>query len=460
MITAIDILGNKISINNVQPGKNYYCPICQQKLILKLKGEQRRPHFAHAFFGNTNYSPCPDMWHHDDKSDWHNEWQLLFPLENYEVVVNNNGIKHRADVLINNTVIEFQHSSISLKEFDERNTFYNNAGYQVIWVFDLRKEYKEEHIFKEIWDHKHFNWSYVKKPFSEITANTVNAYVFFQFEDATELSKPILESVSYAKRGFHEFKTDSSNILSTEQFLSMVATGLDTERFRKPVIVESIIDEECPLKKQTVEHKPAVAINEFRERTPCGNGNKSKQTYPPKPKRPPAPNSKSIWELWDHDFKYIIVINTTNGDEILISGDDGEIETDWNGRILGKFSNLGRDNRYHYSEKYRINDADLPIWKLKRSEETDAAKLIKNIKPIPGANSLTNIIQSSNNKNIIVHCLLNNKYYAVELLRDRFSRERRFNSSEIDFDTGEIKPGTQNDFLNPRKDFKIWEETK
>ena len=50
--------------------------------------------------------------------------------------------KHRADVLINGYVIEFQHSPISRDEIKERNEFYTNCGYKVIWVFDANDKIK------------------------------------------------------------------------------------------------------------------------------------------------------------------------------------------------------------------------------------------------------------------------------------------------------------------------------
>ena len=65
-----------------------------------------------------------------NKSKWHIDWQNKFDLR--EVIVGN----RRADVLVNNTVIEFQRSHISKKEVDERNNDYSNYNKNVIWVID------------------------------------------------------------------------------------------------------------------------------------------------------------------------------------------------------------------------------------------------------------------------------------------------------------------------------------
>ena len=158
MLTAVDISGNKHFIDDVNKDEQYYCPICQQRLMQRRKGEKRRPHFAHYGLRDIQYVPCTDKWKYD-KTEWHYNWQLQFPLDNYEYVVDINGKKHIADVLINNTVIEFQHSGITLDEFTERNEFYNAAGYEVIWVFDLQKEFKDGHIHKEIRNGDEYRWS-------------------------------------------------------------------------------------------------------------------------------------------------------------------------------------------------------------------------------------------------------------------------------------------------------------
>lgn len=49
--TAIDDGGNLVHINDAEKGKDYYCPSCKGKFILKRSGNtgkgSKRPHFAH-----------------------------------------------------------------------------------------------------------------------------------------------------------------------------------------------------------------------------------------------------------------------------------------------------------------------------------------------------------------------------------------------------------------------------
>lgn len=130
MFIANDKNGERISIENAIKTNEYVCPICGEPLIIKAENSRAvTKHFAHK-----KGTQC-DGWSHD-KSEWHRAWQEKFPKQCREVVLENNGIKHRADVLINNTVIEFQHSSISHEEILERNNFYRSLGYNVVWVFD------------------------------------------------------------------------------------------------------------------------------------------------------------------------------------------------------------------------------------------------------------------------------------------------------------------------------------
>ena len=129
MLIAHDEKGNRVSIDRVRKEEKYFCPICSLGLTVKNNGKIRKPHFAHKIGSDCDWG---------DMSEWHISWQEKFPEENQEVIIENNGIKHRADVLIPsaNTVIEFQHSPISAEEFNARNQFYTDCGYKLVWVFD------------------------------------------------------------------------------------------------------------------------------------------------------------------------------------------------------------------------------------------------------------------------------------------------------------------------------------
>lgn len=136
MFVAEDENGNRIYATlDTDRDKGYYCPVCRSGVRLRsYKVEnQNAPHFAHV-----SLQECADDYT-NDMSEWHRNWQELFPKGNREVVIEHpeTGEKHRADVLCYGTVIEFQHSPISETEFWRRNQFYTSVGYRVVWVFDV-----------------------------------------------------------------------------------------------------------------------------------------------------------------------------------------------------------------------------------------------------------------------------------------------------------------------------------
>ncbi len=139
MLYANDKSGNRVCIDDVIDRKDvFYCPTCGGKLVQK-RGLVKAHHFAH----HPSVS-CTDKWHYD-MSEWHRRWQSFFPREALEIVKEYGGQKHRADVLLEKekTVYEFQHSPISSEEFSERNAFYSQLGYKVIWVFDVTDDYEK-----------------------------------------------------------------------------------------------------------------------------------------------------------------------------------------------------------------------------------------------------------------------------------------------------------------------------
>ena len=127
--------GQRTYIGEAEEAACYSCPYCGAPMIQR-RGQINIPHFAHM----KGYL-CTDNWRYEEMSEWHRAWQSNYPLENQEIAVSNEFGRHRADVLINDTVVEFQHSPLSAEEFRERNEFYAACGYRVIWLFDAREAY-------------------------------------------------------------------------------------------------------------------------------------------------------------------------------------------------------------------------------------------------------------------------------------------------------------------------------
>lgn len=241
-----------------KPLEEYYCPICGSELVLR-NGGIVVPHFAHK-----SLKDCDDFTH--DMSEWHKEWQDIFPKENQEVVISLDideftyhsdsmnyefsdyksyyeeheeferlcltdkkdlkilHIQHRADVCIGKYVIEFQHSPISKKEFNKRNWFYTKAGYKLIWIFDFREEYELDKMYVyDGWDKGYDNgskwgWDNPKKIFRNYVPQIdKNIIVLFQYEtpeqilseDDTDEDICYLEKIVWAiedEDGYSNFK--------------------------------------------------------------------------------------------------------------------------------------------------------------------------------------------------------------------------------------------------------------
>lgn len=220
MLFASDYNDNRVHIDDTHSNQEYYCAYCGAPLITK-KGGLRQHHFAHK----QNHR-CSDTWAHKgsssggyDLSAWHNEWQSLFPKENQEVKLVLGNTKHRADVLIDRTVIEFQHSIMPATAFDDRNNFYFNLGYKVIWLFDLSSLYAGGQIScEEEDDGLIFCWKNPKKAFNCYDIQSGCIDLFFQLCDDKDAC--IVRVTEVSQFGFEQFRT--TKIISKNDFLAYV----------------------------------------------------------------------------------------------------------------------------------------------------------------------------------------------------------------------------------------------
>ncbi|MBQ2377300.1 MAG: UvrD-helicase domain-containing protein, partial [Clostridia bacterium] len=215
MLFAVDYNDNRVHIDETHSNQEYYCPYCGAPLTTK-KGEIRQHHFAHK----QNHL-CSDTWersHSYDISPWHNDWQSLFPKENQEVKLSLGDTKHRADVMIDRTVIEFQHSIMPVKAFDDRNNFYFNLGNKVIWLFDLSDLLEDQLFYKETGDGLEFHWRNPKKAFNNYDIQSGCIDLFFQLK--SEPNVGIVRVTDVSANGFECFYT--SKFIDKGDFLTYV----------------------------------------------------------------------------------------------------------------------------------------------------------------------------------------------------------------------------------------------
>ena len=216
MLFANDYNDNRIHIDDTQSNNEYYCPYCGAPVITK-KGDVRQHHFAHKVS-----HACRDTWESNrsyDISPWHNEWQSCFPKDNQELKLSLGETVHRADVVIDYTVVEFQHSILSPDKFDDRNNFYLNLGYKVVWLFDLSDLFENGQLsFEKENSDLVFQWINPKRAFNRYDINSGCIDLFFQLNN--DENNCIVRVKAVSEFGFESFTT--SELMSKADFLYYV----------------------------------------------------------------------------------------------------------------------------------------------------------------------------------------------------------------------------------------------
>jgi hypothetical protein len=184
MFFALNKDGNRINAYEAEKNERYTCPICHHRVILK-RGSVNIDHFAHES------DLCKDNWNYD-MSEWHIRMQEYFPKESREVVVRHKGKEHRADVLIGDIVIEFQYSPITAAEFDDRNEFFQNAGYRLAWVFNL-SQIPEDSLYASDEKDNMMIWKHPMRIFANadyLGENNKRFALWFSFRGDCDLDDP------------------------------------------------------------------------------------------------------------------------------------------------------------------------------------------------------------------------------------------------------------------------------
>ena len=141
---AVDLVGNRIFIENAIKDRVYYREECKTRLIAKNQGFIKEHHYAHMPDEINKIAQRECQFRSDERtenqmSQWDRNWQEKYPEHMREVVFQKDGWIFRADIARKDykEVIEFQHSAITAAKFQARNKFYNSMGYKVIWLFDF-----------------------------------------------------------------------------------------------------------------------------------------------------------------------------------------------------------------------------------------------------------------------------------------------------------------------------------
>lgn len=384
MFKALTQDGIMIHIDDAATGHIYRCPICKQS-VFQRRPSSRRHHFVH--YGEKeeegDFNPCKDSWHYD-KTEWHYEWQERFGKDNLEVLVEENGVKHFADVLVNNVVIEFQHSNITPEEFHERNEFYKNKKYKIVWIFDLIEEFNNEKIVEDQYQDNKYHWSFVKKLFKSITIDRGECEIYFQFYE---------DEIIAIKKGYDEFKifyTDPKRRFGIDEFIDAIKNGKE-KVYSAPLDLES------------------------KEKSTIMNENKIK-------------GCSTIFELWKREYRSMLVYNMEDNYYMIINGKKGEMYRERNKyrpKIIGKYVN-DYFGKFKYGDKYYpVKSAERPIWKLhkpflddKDFEHTSESPKAKE-KDYSNCIDLFSLINATRDKSLIVYNNFHEEYYYIDIIDDR-----------------------------------------
>lgn len=225
---AIDEQGRHINIKHAAREGAYYCPICKCPMRQR-RGNINIHHFAHA-----PGCECTDNWHYEEMCEWHHEWQRRYPDECQEYVMRNENEIHRADVFINNMVIEFQHSPISVKEFDERNQFYTRNGHTLVWLFDWTEQYGDKLTSNE--EETLFYWNRPRGIFESFDLYG-SVHLYGQLRKPTNSDDRVI--VRITGLGYESMSTSENEKYSVGEFIELTtslkrrqrAIPIDKERF-------------------------------------------------------------------------------------------------------------------------------------------------------------------------------------------------------------------------------------
>lgn len=136
-------------------GQRAICPGCGNEVVASC-GRIIVWHWSHL-----SGVDC-DPWS-EPLSLWHLRWQSYLASlgAQTEVIIEKNGEKHRADaVLKNGTVVELQHSALSVDKIEERDAFYG----EMLWVFDAINAYQKDRFLLRPNDNYYaFRWKHARK---------------------------------------------------------------------------------------------------------------------------------------------------------------------------------------------------------------------------------------------------------------------------------------------------------
>lgn len=182
MLIALTQNEERIDIHSAKPDEKYICPLCKKDLKIQ----------THKFYANQFKHVIPAKCDIFERTiTKHNQlWQEQFHIGNREVLVGRKPNKHKAPIKLGKTVIIPCTLPLSRKEFNDETDFYEQAGYKVIWIFDMIAFAKGKHIIDVSIRNKGRNsetdwhWKHPRNFLQNYNPENENVIVLFQFYES------------------------------------------------------------------------------------------------------------------------------------------------------------------------------------------------------------------------------------------------------------------------------------
>jgi hypothetical protein len=206
------------------------CPGCNGPVIARI-GSVVIPHWAHQKNSNCAYS--------EGETEWHLDWKAKFPKENCEIRMEN----HRADVFINNVVLEFQSVTPDLEKIQAREGFYK----EMYWIYKYHNKeieistfYKKTKILPMSEHPFHMNPEFFDAQYMNMLSNVYENTIFLKhglpgwknatkgiFLDLGSLNGTIGKYLFFVRSSNIKFKMLDGFFISYEDFINYIIKGED-----------------------------------------------------------------------------------------------------------------------------------------------------------------------------------------------------------------------------------------
>lgn len=383
---------------------------------------------------------------HYQESKWHREWEMSvssFCINEYYVKDPKTTKYKRTDAFYEpyKMCIEFQHSYIA-DDFKERNEFYSQLGYKVIWLYDLTKHNaKINGNFVELVEDNACGFFRIAEEDNDLKESPV----FVETKDGRifEVEKLLRKEINNDKQSTIRFFERSTVFGNRDSFIKALK---DCDKSLFVYETQKTVQQDS---------KPVSSAGE------C----------------------KSIIDLWDESYSFMVVKNKQTSNIFFVFGKEGRLYRDrYSGKVRCKYAYFDYETRRYQetgSNYYNLPDENEKIWILLRSikdkgyeeriakekaekekaEQERIAKM-KETKQLKAAEredcqTIFQLTKACNSKHLYVDNVFTGKRYYVKIVNSYTS----FNIYEVDKDNdSEIIGHSLNGTLYRHYQYKVWKK--